>query len=490
MRGALPELEHRQFWIRRTRLSALLSFGGLKGVGLAVALLASAMCPRVCAQPSFTLSVSDAPDPILANQTLHFDINVTNVTGLFLTDVFVTNRFSKPVQVVSTANSRPASVFVTTNTVTFLITQFPGAGEWTTLSLEVRPLAFGNLTNTITVKSFNLSTTNTVTNVVTAVNAGQPDLAIAVQGLTQPVLVDDWVTYTLAASNVGGDFAPGVVVTNGLPADVKIVSIVPSNAVVSVTNSVLRWTVGRMEIGGASNLTLTLQPTNAGLAMAFATIGAENAPDTNTVNNAVTNSVLVGPLIPGWVVASNVSAMTFNPQTGLMEQMVRLVNVAGTSAPSARIIVSGLTNWLYSAVGTNDGKPFAVHGAPLAAGESVDLKLEYFVPTRLPIAVADSQLLAVVSPAFNLSPPEGLPQPPPKLVLRPGGNVLLEFAATPGRTYFVLYRDHSIEAEELAAQPPIVSPGNRVQWFDDGPPKTVGAPGKTPARFYRVIEVP
>ena len=96
----------------------------------------------------------------------------------------------------------------------------------------------------------------------------------------------------------------------------------------------------------------------------------------------------------GSLVASNVTAMTFNPQTGLMEQTVRLVNVGTNAVASARIIVTGLTNRLFNAVGTNDGNPFVVYGATLATNQTVDLILEYFVPTRLPIIVADSQLHA------------------------------------------------------------------------------------------------
>jgi hypothetical protein len=31
-----------------------------------------------------------------------------------------------------------------------------------------------------------------------------------------------------------------------------------------------------------------------------------------------------------------------------------------------------------------------------------------------------------------------------------------------------------------------VAPANRVQWIDDGPPKTVSHPTNAMARFYRV----
>lgn len=462
----------------RTRLSALLLLAGASAWG----------------QPSFTLSVSDTPDPITANQPLIYVLNVTNRTGILLTDVFVTNRFSGPVQIIGTTNSLFGTTFFTTNTVTFLISSFSGTGPAAVaqLSIGLRPTAFGRLTNSVTVTSFNPSITNATTNVVTQVNAGQPDLAIALSGFTQPVLVNDWVTYTVAASNVGGEFAPGVVVSNLLPAEAKILGIVPSNAVFTLNSNILHWSLGRMGIGDASNLTLTLQPTNIGLTTVFASITASNAPDTNIINNAASRDVLVGPLVSGGLIASNVSTMTFNPQTGLMGQVARIVNVAGTSAPSARLVVTGLTNWLYNAVGTNDGHPFVVHGAPLAAGESVDLRLEYFVPTRLPVAIDDAQLQPFVQPGFNLAPPEGTPLPAPAPRLEPwsGGSVLLEFPATPDRAYMVLYRDNSILAAELAAQPGIVATGDRVQWIDNGPPKTLRLPGNVGARFYRVIQIP
>jgi hypothetical protein len=120
----------------------------------------------------------------------------------------------------------------------------------------------------------------------------------------------------------------------------------------------------------------------------------------------------------------------------------------------------------------------------------VDLILEYFVPTRLPIVVADSQLHAVGAPGFNLTPPAGtpLPAPAPRMVILTPDNILIEFQANPGATYTMLYRNSSILSNEMAAQPAIVAPGDRVQWIDNGPPKTVSRPAGAGARFYRVIQ--
>lgn len=461
----------------------------LRRVALFVALL-TGLTTRVCGQASFNLSVSDSPDPVDANQSLTYFISVTNRTGILLSDVFVTNRFSGPVQVIGTTNSRAGIVFTSTNSVVFLTDSFPGAGETNLLlSLVVRPTAFGSLTNTITVAAFNLNTTNATTNVVTQVIAGQPDLAIAIRGPTQPVLVNDWMSYALTVSNVGGDAAPNVIVSNILPADLKIISVVPSNNVVTTSNF-LQWSVGRLGIGEFSNLTVTVQPTNAGVAAFFASVSAANVLDTNTVNNTASTNIIVEPLLAGSLVASNVSAMVFNPQSGLMEQTVRLVNVGTTSAPSARIIVSELTNRLFNAVGTNDGNPFVVYGAALEANQSVDLLFEYFIPTRLPVLVDDSQLHPFAMPASNLAPPGGTPFLITLVTNLPNGDILIEFPSLPGRSYTVLYSTNPGFTNELAAQPSIIAPADRVQWIDDGPPKTVSRPASVSERFYRVIQNP
>jgi hypothetical protein len=99
-----------------------------------------------------------------------------------------------------------------------------------------------------------------------------------------------------------------------------------------------------------------------------------------------------------------------------------------------RLIVSNLTNWLYNAVGTNSGNPFVVYAGTLSPGQSVDLVLEYFVPARLSIPVANSDYVAVSLPepfhpttaetnaSFSIT----------RAVLLSQGNVLIEFPAITG----------------------------------------------------------
>jgi len=449
--------------------------------------LLSAFCGPVWAQPNFGLSVTSSPNPVLITQTLTYTLNVTNQTPILLTDILVTNQFSDTVQFVSATNTSSGTVTTNANAVIFRITSL-ASGQPEFLTLVISPTAFGNLTNTVTVAS--LTTTNVTTNVITQVITGQADLGIVIAGPTQPVLVNDWVTHTLRVTNQGVDAATSVVVSNNLPAEVRLISVTPSNQVFTVTNSILLWTVGTLASGSFSQLNVTVQPTNSGVLAFSASVSAVNVLDTNTVNDAASTNVSVGLLVAGALVASNVTAMTFNPQTGLMEQSVRLVNVSTGKVDSARIIVTGLTNRLYNAVGTNDGDPFVVYGATLETNQSVDLALEYFVPTRLPIVVADSQLHPFGAPAVNLAPSGGAPFSITLVTNLPSGNILIEFVSTAGRSYTVRYADNSTFTNELAAQPSIVAPADRVQWIDDGPPKTVSRPASVTSRFYRVIQNP
>ena len=47
------------------------------------------------------------------------------------------------------------------------------------------------------------------------------------------------------------------------------------------------------------------------------------------------------------------------------------------NVPAVRVVVTGLTNRLFNAVGTNSGNPFVYYSADLKAGQSVGLLLQY-----------------------------------------------------------------------------------------------------------------
>jgi hypothetical protein len=151
---------------------------------------------------------------------------------------------------------------------------------------------------------------------------------------------------------------------------------------------------------------------------------------------------------------------------------------------------------LFNAVGTNGSSPFVYLSAPLAAGDSVTLVLQYNPRKSFPFT--NGQLHAFGVP---------LPKWPPARVASTSTNVnmskivkltsgwnsgrmLIEFTNIAGQTYTVVYSDDASFSNAMIAPPAISSDANRVQWLDYGPPTTKSAPANSPARFYRVYQNP
>jgi hypothetical protein len=151
-------------------------------------------------------------------------------------------------------------------------------------------------------------------------------------------------------------------------------------------------------------LNLTVQPTNAGTWTFVSKVSTNNVNDTNTANNVASTNVIVGTFIYGQLIATNFSPMVFEQQTSLMKQTVRLTNIGSNCVANARLIVSGLTNWLYNAVGTNNGNPYVVSTNQLNPNQFVDLVLKYFVPTRLPIVVTNYTPVITQTTSNNTPP--------------------------------------------------------------------------------------
>jgi hypothetical protein len=122
---------------------------------------------------------------------------------------------------------------------------------------------------------------------------------------------------------------------------------------------------------------------------------------------------------------------------------------------------------------------------PLASGATVDLVIEYYRANRQTIP----QPVYIV----GVAPPVVVTQTGRVLAIVPeaqmvGERFLIEFSATPGRRYVVQYS--SDMQDWKTANPRITAPANRVQWYDDGPPKTESKPASIDSRFYRIRELP
>jgi hypothetical protein len=194
-----------------------------------------------------------------------------------------------------------------------------------------------------------------------------------------------------------------------------------------------------------------------------------------------------GPVVPSTnLLVTAVSPITLNPQTGLFEQTVRVINNSANTVNAARLLIQALPAdvQVNNASGSVSGTPFVQYNLALSPGAAVDLLIEYYRANRQAIpqpafVPQDTDPIAVTA--------SGSPINIDRNVQFENGRFLIEFSATPGRHYAVQYSSDMTSWK--TANPTLTAPSNRVQWYDDGPPKTESKP-TTGSRFYRVVLLP
>jgi len=455
-----------------------------------LALLATglmAVCPRTGAQ--FEFSASSSSSSILVSNAVTYTINVTNLAGGTY-QINVTNTFPTTAQLLGASFTLNAGTGTTyTNSNGFSFTILPDNGAWAQMTVQAAPTQAGSFTNTVTM--FVSGLTNFATNVVVQVtNSVTPlaDLGVAIIGPAQAVITNDRMTYDVIATNSGPSAAPSVSLTNTRPPGVILRGVSPPNY--SVAGSNLIFNLGTLANGAYTNLQFTIQPTNAGVLPLSASIGASGVLDTNLANNTVSTNITVIAYLPGLLVAVTNFPQKYNMQNNLVEQSVLLTNQGTNDVFAVRVVVSGLaaTNVLFNAVGTNNGNPFVVYGSSLAAGQSVELLLQYAANNYFPFASSQLQ-------AFAVPPPDwGVPLAGPvstnlniiSIVRLSSGSMLIWFTSVSNQTYSVAYSDPPF-TNWLTAQPSVLAPTTFTEWIDYGPPGTLSHPTNTPTRLYSVF---
>jgi uncharacterized repeat protein (TIGR01451 family) len=470
--------EIKETFSRRRRSGFVSRWGVAAGLAVLLALAAT----RAGAQ-ALTLDVRGSANPVTLGDNLTYKISVTNLYTFQVYNVFVTNA-APASSVFITADTTLGIVQSTGNPVVFNLGTL-NPGDFALMTVTVRPVLAGQITDLATVITPTLPTLTT-DSLVTQVLPQQADLAVSVAGPTGQVLANDWMTYRVTVTNQGPVTATGVIVSNNIPDGVGFIGLTPAGLNPIIANGSIVITLDSLTNQESRVFGLTVQPTNAGLVRFSATVTSDML-DTNLLDNVASTTVQVGAFATGSLIATNASPMIYNPQTGLMEQAIQLVNVGASNAPAARVIISGLTNQLYNAVGTNNGNPFVAYNSLLTPGTNVWLELEYFAPTRRPFAVPDSAYNAVAVNSNTPTVPSGTPFSVTLVTNLASGAIMIEFESVQGSSYTILYSDNVAFTSPLAAQPAVIAPANRVQWIDDGPPKTVSTPASTTARFYKVL---
>lgn len=319
----------------------------------------------------------------------------------------------------------------------------------------------------------------------------QVDLGFSLAGSRDPVLagfqLPQNLFHTLTVTNNGPSDASGVLVDvqQAFPEGVIIESTTPGKGT-GFSDSA--WTVGDLAAGQSVSLI-----TYFGVPGTVS--GGEDLISTTAAVSAA-NEMLILREDDQISVATDVASPAGIPlvareialdlQTGLFKQTVTVTNNNPVAVPAFRVLVDGLADGasLHHAQGIIDGVPYVVVNQPLAAGESVELTMEYFQVDGSG-GLEPTFTIELLDTIEEISAGDGV------LVDRcqvlPTGDLLIEFESVIGGVYTIQYSDDGQTWTDV--QPQIVSGGTRQQWIDHGPPKTSSHPRDCQSRFYRVMRM-
>jgi uncharacterized repeat protein (TIGR01451 family) len=244
-------------------------------------------------EADLALSLGADPDPVEAGQTLTYFVNVSNfgpsdAIGVVLSDVLPAG-----VSLVSVSPSQGSCAGTTTISCA-LGTVVAGADAF--VEIQVVPNMPGSLTDTASVTSgvHDPDTSNNDASVTVTVPGPAADLALTLVANPHPVLVGQVLTYTLNVSNSGPSDAPGVELSDVLPAGVTLVSVLPSQGTCAGITTI-SCSLGTVAVGGDASVVIQVLPNQAGNITGTASVtGSLSDPDLTNNNASVTVIVYTG----------------------------------------------------------------------------------------------------------------------------------------------------------------------------------------------------
>jgi uncharacterized repeat protein (TIGR01451 family) len=241
-----------------------------------------------------SLQMTDAPDPIGVGEILTYTLTVNN-GGPSSTDAVITDVLPGGVSLVSAVSTQGSCVGGSTVTCSLgTIVE----GSPVTVTLRVRPNSAGPLSNTANVSGsvVDPDPSDNVASASSTVNGPAPgaaaDLEISMTDDPDPVAVGNLLTYAITVINHGPDAAPGVLLTDVLPAGARYVAIsaVPGGCTGGGT---LVCGLGSIPAGQQVTVTLGVEPLNPGTLTNRGTVSsAVPDPDAGDNSATVTTSVV------------------------------------------------------------------------------------------------------------------------------------------------------------------------------------------------------
>ena len=435
---------------------------------------------------------------VAAGGSLIYTIVATNQGALTATNVVVTDNLPAG----ATFQNASGSFSVSNGVVTWAGLDLANGASVTYTLLVTAPLS-GYLTNSAASTSStpdpdpsNNDGTSPLSRVITSVSA-LADVAVFKSGPTS-VVVGASFAYTITVTNLGPSAAGNVIVSDILPTNFVFVGASSGGV---LAGNVVTWpAIGSLANGDTTNYTLTVAApvtgnfTNVALAISSTADPNPSNNDGSAAGSRVATSVVSGQF--GVTQGTN----WLNSQTGLFEQRVTVTNNGSTTVAAFRLLVGNISStngvprtnvFLYNATGTNvDSRPYVQYNSPLDPGSNATLILEFYVPDRKPFTNS-LEVLSVLPSMSGTNSGPGVMIDREFMDMRfTPARFVIEWTSVPGTTYTIIYSDVGPTGPWLVATPTITANANRVQWYDDGPPKTASQPASVSSRYYRVIANP
>ncbi len=252
----------------------------------------------VLGQADLALTKADAPDPVIAGNTLTYTLTATNLgpgtaTGVVLSD-------SLPAG-LAFASAVPATLGCTFSAGTLtcnLGTLAPGASVPVTVTTTVSASTSGTLTNTATLLGNQPDPAPSNNAATASTTVGPPfDLSVAMSDMPDPVAVGGNLLLSLTATNHGPSTATGVELVMSYHLGLTINSAVPAQGSCSWASGVLLCSLGTLASG--TSVAVTVQ----------ATAGASAVGTIQTTAGVAGQGVDSNPANDGALVQSTVQAV-------------------------------------------------------------------------------------------------------------------------------------------------------------------------------------
>ena len=259
-------------------------------LGLAIAGVVPAQ-----ADVGLTMTVTNSDASVVVTTNLNYFLTVTNYGPAAATNIVVTDTLPAGMTYVSGSPSR-GTVDNSAGVVTWSVPTL-ALNATASLTVAVRANSTGVITNTAAVTT-STSDPNPDDDTASAlVNVVSPtaDLAIGLFDSPDPLLLGNYLTYTITVSNSGPATATGLVVVDTLPPAVNFISALPMNNYTVVGQLVTFTNLGNLGSGAQTNVTITVQPTTAGTITDTASCYS-SVVDPLKANNSASVKTIVQPL--------------------------------------------------------------------------------------------------------------------------------------------------------------------------------------------------